>query len=85
MEVKKRAGTFLVPALFDLAIGALLFGLLFTAPPLEFMSQLNDFLENEDGWVVIVLAVLALAVGGFAGSFVGKQIANARTNAEGKR
>jgi CDP-diglyceride synthetase len=63
-------------------VGILMFGLLFTAPPLEFMSQMNDFLENELGWIVIVLAVFAVAVGGFVGSFVGKLISNARSKAQ---
>ena len=62
--------------------GVLLFGLLFTAPPLEFMSQFNDFLENELSWVVIILFIMALAVGGFFGSFAGKLIAKARRNVE---
>lgn len=62
--------------------GAVTVGLLFTAPPLEFMSQLNDFVANELGWVVFVLMILAVGVGGFVGSFGGKMIAQARANAQ---
>lgn len=59
-------------------VGVLLFGLLFTAPPLEFMGQMTDFLENDLGWIVIILLILALTIGGFIGSYVGKLIAKAR-------
>ncbi|MBK8901768.1 MAG: hypothetical protein IPM53_11330 [Anaerolineaceae bacterium] len=62
--------------------GVVTVGLLFTAPPLEFMSQLNDFVANELGWVVLVLLIVAAVVGGFIGSFGGKMIVQARANAQ---
>ncbi|WP_420628925.1 hypothetical protein [Candidatus Leptofilum sp.] len=61
-------------------VGVMLFGLIFTAPPLEFMSGFNDFLGNDVGWLLAVLIILALVVGGFGGAFVGKTIADARAN-----
>lgn len=64
--------------------GVVTVGLLFTAPPLEFMSQLNDFVTNELGWVMFVLVLLALGVGGLGGSFAGKLLFGVLSNSQGK-
>ncbi|GJM40102.1 MAG: hypothetical protein DHS20C20_03840 [Ardenticatenaceae bacterium] len=61
-------------------VGGLFFGLLFTAPPLEFMDGFNQFLENDVGWLVTILAIISLVAGGFIGSFIGKLIASARSD-----
>lgn len=64
--------------------GAVTVGLLFTAPPLEFMSQLNDFVANELGWVMFVLVLVSLGLGGLGGSFAGKLLSGAFSNNQGK-
>ena len=58
--------------------------LLFTAPPMEYVSQVTSFLENYSVLMAIVLLLLTLLIGGGGGYLIGSFIARQRRNAASK-